>query len=84
MTPEPTRTEAPESLTERLSAELARRWQLGERPLAEEYLDRHPELWTDPAAAAAAWEKVLEVAPGFPLAWRYLGLSRLARMPSSR
>lgn len=49
---DPPPTESPESLTERLAAELAERWRAGERPLAEEYLQRHPDLWQDPAAAA--------------------------------
>jgi serine/threonine protein kinase len=40
-----------DALVERLAADLVRRWQLGERPLAEEYLDRHPQLWAQPEAA---------------------------------
>jgi serine/threonine protein kinase/tetratricopeptide (TPR) repeat protein len=36
----------------RLAAEMARRWRRGERPRAEEFLDRHPELWGQPEAAA--------------------------------
>jgi tetratricopeptide (TPR) repeat protein len=32
-------------------ADLVGRWQKGERPLAEEYLDRQPELWEQPEAA---------------------------------
>jgi serine/threonine protein kinase/Tfp pilus assembly protein PilF len=30
---------------------MARRWQQGERPLAEDFLARHPELWQQPEAA---------------------------------
>ncbi len=40
------------SLSERLAAELAERWRRGERPCAEEYLQRYPDLWRDPEAAA--------------------------------
>ncbi len=40
------------TLSERLAAELADRWRRGERPRAEEYLDRHPGLWHEPEAAA--------------------------------
>src|SRR5437660_1156299 len=35
----------------RLAEEMVDRWRRGERPPAEEYLDRHPELRDDPAAA---------------------------------
>jgi serine/threonine protein kinase/Flp pilus assembly protein TadD len=38
-------------LAERLAEEMARRWRGGERPLAEEYLARHPELLGRPEAA---------------------------------
>src|SRR5262245_17686378 len=38
-------------LPERLAREMVDRWEQGERPLAEEFLDRHPELWADPQAA---------------------------------
>ena len=31
-------------LAARLAADMARRWRHGERPLAEDYLARHPEL----------------------------------------
>jgi serine/threonine protein kinase/tetratricopeptide (TPR) repeat protein len=31
---------------------MARRWKQGERPLAEEFLNAHPELWNNPEAAA--------------------------------
>ena len=37
---------------ERLAAEMAERWRKGERPRAEEFLDRHPVLWNQPEAAA--------------------------------
>jgi serine/threonine protein kinase len=39
------------TLVHRLAEELGRRWQAGERPVVEEYLDRHPELWRQPEAA---------------------------------
>jgi serine/threonine protein kinase len=42
----------PDSLAERLAEDMRRRWDRGERPRAEEYLDRHPELWEHPEAAA--------------------------------
>jgi tetratricopeptide (TPR) repeat protein len=35
----------------RLAAEMARRWRTGERPLAEEFLARHPALWQQPESA---------------------------------
>jgi tetratricopeptide (TPR) repeat protein len=38
-------------LADPLVADLAARWRNGERPLAEEYLDRSPELWDRPDAA---------------------------------
>ncbi len=38
-------------LVERLAHEMADRWQQGDRPLVEEFLDRHPELADDPQAA---------------------------------
>jgi serine/threonine protein kinase len=38
-------------LLERLAEEMGRRWRAGERPPAEEYLARHPELATEPEAA---------------------------------
>lgn len=41
-----------ESLSERLAGDMAERWQQGERPRAEEYLERYPELWQNPEAAA--------------------------------
>ncbi len=41
-----------EALAAELVAEMTRRWRAGERPLAEEFLDRHPAL-RDHAEAAA-------------------------------
>jgi serine/threonine protein kinase/lipoprotein NlpI len=41
-----------ESLVARLADDMTRRWRQGERPLAEEYLARHPELNDLPEAAA--------------------------------
>src|SRR5436189_4974117 len=35
-----------------LAAEMTRRWQQGERPVAEDFLARHPKLWDHPEAAA--------------------------------
>lgn len=35
---------------DQLAEELAARWRAGERPLAEEILDRCPDLWLEPAA----------------------------------
>jgi serine/threonine protein kinase/Flp pilus assembly protein TadD len=40
-----------EELVERLAAEMSRRWRRGERPLAEEYLARYPQLADCPEAA---------------------------------
>ncbi len=42
----------PSSLVNRLTEELGRRWHAGERPLVEEYLERYPELASQPEAAA--------------------------------
>jgi tetratricopeptide (TPR) repeat protein len=39
------------SLGVRLAAEMARRWSDGDRPLAEDFLGEHPELWEQPEAA---------------------------------
>jgi serine/threonine protein kinase len=39
------------ALVNRLSREMAERWQRGEQPGAEEFLDRCPELWHHPRAA---------------------------------
>jgi serine/threonine protein kinase/tetratricopeptide (TPR) repeat protein len=54
-TPAPRRSsEHPEadSLAVLLAEKMARRWKQGERPLAEEFLNAHPELWDNPEAAA--------------------------------
>jgi serine/threonine protein kinase/Flp pilus assembly protein TadD len=40
-----------ETLSERLAQEMARRWQSGDRQLAEDFLARHPELLRQPEAA---------------------------------
>jgi serine/threonine protein kinase/Flp pilus assembly protein TadD len=42
----------PASLSECLAAEMARRWRQGQSPPAEEFLDRHRELWDNPEEAA--------------------------------
>jgi serine/threonine protein kinase/tetratricopeptide (TPR) repeat protein len=39
-----------ETLAAELAEEMAARWAEGERPPAEEFLDRHPELWSQPEA----------------------------------
>jgi tetratricopeptide (TPR) repeat protein len=44
-------TEDAGPLVEGLAQEMGRRWRAGERPLAEEFLDRHPRLWQEPEAA---------------------------------
>src|SRR5438270_12405903 len=41
-----------ENVTALLAAEMIDRWRQGERPLPEEFLNRQPELWNQPAAAA--------------------------------
>jgi serine/threonine protein kinase/Tfp pilus assembly protein PilF len=46
-----TREEA-EILAAKLAAEMVVRWQQGERPIAEDFLTRHPQLWEYPIAAA--------------------------------
>src|SRR5947209_15445734 len=46
-----TRTAAADALATRLAEEMAERWRRGERPLPEEFLDRHKELWDRPEAA---------------------------------
>jgi serine/threonine protein kinase/Flp pilus assembly protein TadD len=38
-------------LATELAAEMAVRWRNGERPLVEEFLERHPELYREPEAA---------------------------------
>src|SRR6516165_9771264 len=42
---------AADSLVEKVVADLHERWRKGERPRAEIYLERHPELARDPEAA---------------------------------
>ncbi|HEX8204384.1 MAG TPA: serine/threonine-protein kinase, partial [Isosphaeraceae bacterium] len=44
--------EEAEALAATLVEEMIRRWRRGERPLPEEFLDRHPGLWEHPEAAA--------------------------------
>jgi serine/threonine protein kinase/tetratricopeptide (TPR) repeat protein len=44
--------EAAETLAARLVGEMIQRWRQGERPLPEDFLARHPELWEHPEAAA--------------------------------
>lgn len=39
------------SLVARLAGEMQRRWRQGECPLAEVFLNRHPELWDQPGPA---------------------------------
>jgi tetratricopeptide (TPR) repeat protein len=39
------------ALVGRLADDMAARWQAGDSPLAEEYFERHPELWQYPEAA---------------------------------
>src|SRR5215469_6113060 len=53
-TPSPHRLsrEEAESLAAVLAGEMIQRWRQGERPLPEEFLARHPELWEHPEAAA--------------------------------
>src|SRR5580704_2152589 len=41
-----------ETLAAALAAEMIERWRQGERPLPEEFLNRQPELWNHPEAAA--------------------------------
>src|SRR5436309_11484808 len=53
--PSSNQAEAPaglEALVEGLLDDMRRRWQAGERPVAEEFLVRHPELRDRPEAAA--------------------------------
>src|SRR5579884_3697758 len=38
-------------LVEDLAEEMAQRWEAGECPLTEEFLERHPELYASPQAA---------------------------------
>jgi serine/threonine protein kinase len=48
----PLEQDAAEALAADLVAEMTRRWRAGERPLPEEFLARHPQLWEHPEAAA--------------------------------
>lgn len=41
-----------EEVAASLAAEMIDRWRQGERPLPEEFLNRQPDLWNQPAAAA--------------------------------
>jgi serine/threonine protein kinase/Flp pilus assembly protein TadD len=47
----PGTTDEGSTLSERLAQEMAERWRQGERPLAEHFLARHPELRAQPEAA---------------------------------
>jgi serine/threonine protein kinase len=40
-----------DALAAQLKEELAERWRQGDRPLAEELLTQHPQLWSQPEAA---------------------------------
>ena len=67
------------SLADELAKEMAREWQIGRRPIAEEFLNRHPFLWDKPEQAiqliyeeiclraqhqdTACWENILERFP---------------------
>src|SRR6516165_1821830 len=44
--------QAAEALAAELVAEMIQRWRQGQRLLPEDYLQRHPELWQYPEAAA--------------------------------
>src|SRR5436190_898787 len=59
------------ALVSELAAEMTRRWRQGERPIAEEFLDRHPDLWHHPEAAAdLIYEELClrqEFGPALPL-----------------
>ena len=46
-----TRGEGRIALVDQLAADMASRWEAGERPIAEEYLNRHPFLWSEPEQA---------------------------------
>jgi serine/threonine protein kinase/tetratricopeptide (TPR) repeat protein len=39
------------SLTDQLATDMAQRWECGERPLAEDFLNKHPELWQQAESA---------------------------------
>ena len=50
--PAPAQSEATDlSVVDDLVADLVARWRDGERPLAEEYLNRRPDLWQQPESA---------------------------------
>jgi serine/threonine protein kinase len=49
---DPLTREAADALAADLVAEMTRRWRSGERPHAEEFLDRCPQLYAHPEAAA--------------------------------
>ncbi|HEY1377809.1 MAG TPA: serine/threonine-protein kinase, partial [Gemmataceae bacterium] len=44
--------EVADALAAELVGEMVQRWRRGERPLPEDFLARHPELWDHPEAAA--------------------------------
>src|SRR5437763_9997011 len=44
--------EVADALAAELVGEMVQRWRQGERPLPEDFLTRHPELWDHPEAAA--------------------------------
>src|SRR6184192_3993174 len=44
--------DAAAALASERAAEMIRRWRQGERPVAEEFLARHPQLWEHPEVAA--------------------------------
>src|SRR5207248_4262583 len=50
--PAPLTREAAENLAAELIREMVQAWQRGERPLPEDFLARHPQLWEHPEAAA--------------------------------
>src|SRR5262249_8100789 len=50
--PAPLTPDAADALAGELAQEMIRAWRRGERPLPEDYLARHPELWEHPEAAA--------------------------------
>jgi serine/threonine protein kinase/tetratricopeptide (TPR) repeat protein len=71
-----------EVLVEQLAREMRRRWQRRENPLAEEFLNRHPELWLEPLAAIEViYEEIhLREEQGAKDAWSVL----FARFPQWR
>ena len=60
-----------EELAAGLVKEMIERWRQGERPLPEEFLNRQPELWNHPAAAAdLIYEELClrqEIGPSIPV-----------------